>query len=99
MTSVEASIFDTVRRGLWEDNPGLVQLLGLCPLLAVTTTLANGLGLGMATLFVGIHAEWRLAIVGLLLVATLAAAVAAEQFFWIMLIPVVVAVWLIRRRR
>ena len=38
--------------GLWSDNPGLVQLLGLCPLLAVTTTFANGLGLGLATLFV-----------------------------------------------
>ncbi len=38
--------------GLWTNNPGLVQLLGLCPLLAVTTTLANGLGLGLATLFV-----------------------------------------------
>ena len=32
--------------------PGLVQLLGLCPLLAVTTTFINGLGLGVATLFV-----------------------------------------------
>ena len=40
------------RQGLWQDNPGLVQLLGLCPLLAVTTTLVNGLGLGLATLFV-----------------------------------------------
>ena len=38
--------------GLWADNPGLVQLLGLCPLLAVTTSLANGVGLGIATLFV-----------------------------------------------
>lgn len=38
--------------GLWKDNPGLVQLLGLCPLLAVTTTLVNGVGLGVATLFV-----------------------------------------------
>ncbi|MDJ0698217.1 MAG: electron transport complex subunit RsxE [Woeseiaceae bacterium] len=38
--------------GLWHDNPGLVQLLGLCPLLAVTTTLGNGLGLGIATLLV-----------------------------------------------
>ena len=38
--------------GLWEDNPGLVQLLGLCPLLAVTTTFANGVGLGIATLLV-----------------------------------------------
>lgn len=38
--------------GLWHDNPGLVQLLGLCPLLAVTTTFVNGLGLGVATIFV-----------------------------------------------
>ena len=38
--------------GLWKENPGLVQLLGLCPLLAVTSTLVNGLGLGVATLFV-----------------------------------------------
>lgn len=41
-----------LRRGLWEDNPGLVQLLGLCPLLAVTATFVNGLGLGLATLVV-----------------------------------------------
>ena len=41
-----------IRDGLWHDNPGLVQLLGLCPLLAVTTTFVNGLGLGVATLFV-----------------------------------------------
>ena len=40
------------RAGLWTVNPGLVQLLGICPLLAVTTTLVNGLGLGIATLFV-----------------------------------------------
>lgn len=38
--------------GLWHDNPGLVQLLGLCPLLAVTATFVNGLGLGIATLLV-----------------------------------------------
>jgi len=38
--------------GLWHDNPGLVQLLGLCPLLAVTSSFVNGLGLGLATLTV-----------------------------------------------
>ncbi len=38
--------------GLWRDNPGLVQLLGLCPLLAVTGTFVNGLGMGVATLMV-----------------------------------------------
>ena len=50
MTGV--AIIDRLRSGLWRDNPGLVQLLGLCPLLAVTTTLVNGLGLGLATLLV-----------------------------------------------
>jgi len=43
---------EQLRAGLWKDNPGLVQLLGLCPLLAVTTTFVNGLGLGIATLVV-----------------------------------------------
>jgi len=41
-----------IAAGLWDDNPGLVQLLGLCPLLAVTTSFVNGLGLGLATLAV-----------------------------------------------
>jgi electron transport complex protein RnfE len=39
-------------QGLWKNNPGIVQLLGLCPLLAVTGTVANALGLGLATLLV-----------------------------------------------
>lgn len=38
--------------GLWKNNPALVQLLGLCPLLAVTNTVVNALGLAAATLFV-----------------------------------------------
>ena len=42
----------TIRKALWEENPGLVQLLGLCPLLAVTSTFVNGLGLGIATIMV-----------------------------------------------
>jgi len=40
------------RSGLWDSNPGLVQLLGLCPLLAVTNSAINGIGLGVATLLV-----------------------------------------------
>ncbi|BAP56710.1 electron transport complex protein RsxE [Thioploca ingrica] len=39
-----------IQAGLWKNNVGLVQLLGLCPLLAVTGTLINGLGLGIATI-------------------------------------------------
>jgi electron transport complex protein RnfE len=39
-----------IREGLWKNNPALVQLLGLCPLLAVSNTVINGLGLGLATI-------------------------------------------------
>ncbi|PAR81063.1 electron transport complex subunit E [Vibrio cholerae] len=38
--------------GMWNNNPALVQLLGLCPLLAVSSTVTNALGLGIATLLV-----------------------------------------------
>lgn len=38
------------RDGLWHNNAGLVQLLGLCPLLAISSTVVNALGLGLATL-------------------------------------------------
>ncbi len=36
--------------GIWRQNTGLVVLLGLCPLLAVTSTVVNGIGLGLATM-------------------------------------------------
>lgn len=38
--------------GLWKNNPGLVQLLGLCPLLGTSNSTVNALGLGLATIFV-----------------------------------------------
>ncbi|MDO6567116.1 electron transport complex subunit E [Alteromonas sp. 1_MG-2023] len=43
---------DLTLQGIWKNNPALVQLLGLCPLLAVTATFINGLGLGIATTMV-----------------------------------------------
>ena len=68
--------------GLWRNNPGFCQLLGLCPLLAVTTTLSNGLALGAATLCVvtasnllvslvrhGIHPAVRLPVFVLIIAA------------------------------
>lgn len=39
-----------VKDGFWTENPGIVKLLGLCPLLAVSNTLINGLSLGLATI-------------------------------------------------
>jgi len=45
----EPTYASITRDGLWTNNPGLVQLLGLCPLLATSNNLINGLGLGLAT--------------------------------------------------
>lgn len=46
------NISDILYQGLWQNNPGLVQLLGLCPLLAVSNTFINALGMGLATTLV-----------------------------------------------
>ncbi len=75
-----------VVNGLWRNNPGLCQLLGLCPLLAVTTTFANGLALSLATLLVvtasnvlisalrhGIHPAVRLPVFVLIIAALVTA--------------------------
>lgn len=45
------------RDGLWSNNPALVQLLGLCPLLAVSGSVVNALGLAIATLLVMVGAS------------------------------------------
>ncbi|QLB17724.1 electron transport complex subunit RsxE [Mannheimia varigena] len=43
---------DLFADGVWKNNGALVQLLGLCPLLAVSNSVTNALGLGLATMFV-----------------------------------------------
>jgi electron transport complex protein RnfE len=48
----EVSYKDLSLNGLWKNNPAIVQLLGLCPLLAVTGTVVNAIGLGLATTMV-----------------------------------------------
>jgi electron transport complex protein RnfE len=48
----EISARGIVRDGLWSNNTGLVALLGLCPLLAVSNSAINALGLGVATVLV-----------------------------------------------
>jgi electron transport complex protein RnfE len=45
-------IREQLKEGLWKQNAGLVQLLGLCPTLAVTVNITNGFALGVATIFV-----------------------------------------------
>lgn len=43
---------EIAQNGVWAQNPGVVQLLGLCPLLAISTSVVNALGLGLATMLV-----------------------------------------------
>ena len=50
--SAPATRREDLARGVWRENPVLVQLLGLCPTLAVTNTVANSLAMGLATFFV-----------------------------------------------
>ena len=48
----EITSTDEFLKGLWEQNPVFVQVLGMCPVLAVTNTGANALAMGLATFFV-----------------------------------------------
>ncbi|MDX5328493.1 MAG: electron transport complex subunit E [Marinobacter sp.] len=54
---------EIIRDGLWTNNPALVQVLGLCPLLAVTSTVVNAIGLGIATLMVLIGSNLSVSII------------------------------------
>lgn len=51
-TALQKEMRELTWQGLWKNNAALVQLLGLCPLLAVTSSVVNGLGLGLATILV-----------------------------------------------
>ena len=52
-----------MKNGMWDNNPALVQLLGLCPLLAVSSTITNALGLGLATLLVLVSSNVTISLV------------------------------------
>lgn len=47
-----SEIREIVYNGLWKQNPGVVQILGMCPTLAVSSTVVNALSLGLATTLV-----------------------------------------------
>ena len=51
----------SINDGLWKQNPGVIQLLGLCPTLAVTTTVVNGVSLGIATMLVMVASNGSIA--------------------------------------
>lgn len=51
-TQTPAPGLETFLEGLWKENPVFVQLLGMCPLLAVSNSVVNALSMGLATTFV-----------------------------------------------
>jgi Na+-translocating ferredoxin:NAD+ oxidoreductase subunit E len=57
-----ASVREMARNGLWKQNPGLVQLLGLCPILAISTSFVNAVSLGLATVLVMLLANLSIAL-------------------------------------
>ena len=59
--SAQNNLSDIARNGVWKQNPLLVQLLGLCPLLAISTTLVNAVSLGLATILVMLLANLAIA--------------------------------------
>lgn len=61
MTATTSSLREAIAP-LWRDNMALAQLLGLCPLLAVTTTVVNGLALGLASAAVVVVASTAMAL-------------------------------------
>lgn len=48
----QANLKDILWNGVWRQNTGIVQMLGLCPILAVSTSLVNGISLALATIVV-----------------------------------------------
>ena len=57
------SLRDISMDGLWNNNPALVQLLGLCPLLAVTGSVVNAMGLGLATMMVLVGSNFSVSLI------------------------------------
>ena len=52
MAKKQSESYEAFIKGIWRDNPVFVQVLGMCPMLAVTNSAVNALAMGMATFFV-----------------------------------------------
>jgi electron transport complex protein RnfE len=50
--SNKSTAYEEMLKGLWRDNPVFVQVLGMCPMLAVTNSAVNAIAMGLATFFV-----------------------------------------------
>jgi len=55
-------LLNTLKNGLWESNPVFIQLLGLCPTLAITTSVSNGLGMGLCSTFVLVFSNFFISV-------------------------------------
>ena len=60
---ISAETRDIIVNGLWKQNPGIIQLLGLCPLLAISNNVINAVSLGLATTLVMALANFAVALV------------------------------------
>ena len=54
---------DNLTRGIFRENPVFVMMLGMCPTLGVTTSMENGLGMGLATMFVLVMSNLAISLV------------------------------------
>ena len=54
----EPPLFGDFMRGIWKENPILVQMLGMCPTMAITSNVINSLAMGLATMFVLLGSEF-----------------------------------------
>jgi len=61
MIESENQDYNELIKGIWRDNPVFVQVLGMCPMLAVTNSAINAIAMGMATLFVLVGSSFLVA--------------------------------------
>jgi len=52
LPSNKTSAYEEMMKGIWRENPVFVQVLGMCPMLAVTNSAVNAIAMGLATFFV-----------------------------------------------
>ena len=61
MKAKDQNAYEEFVKGIWRDNPVFVQVLGMCPMLAVTNSAINAVVMGMATLFVLVGSSFLVA--------------------------------------
>ncbi len=97
---------DILYNGLWKQNPGIVQILGLCPLLAISSNVVNALSLGLATTLVMAVSSGSVAVIRnvipheiripafVLIIAALVTVVELAMHAWVHALYVVLGVFL-----